>query len=99
ALVRTPLDTLFDYTTLFGSAAAPRLANVITRSPHVFGALLDPALLSELPNKTYLAGRLKVFLEGVTQHEEILDRLRIFNNEQRLDRKSTRLNCSHVKIS
>ena len=31
--------------------AAPRLAAIITRRPHVFDGLLDPALLSELPDK------------------------------------------------
>jgi glutamate-ammonia-ligase adenylyltransferase len=63
--------------------AAPRLAAIITRRPHVFDGLLDPMLLSELPNKEYLSGRLTAFLEGVTLHEEILDRLRIFAAEQK----------------
>lgn len=63
--------------------AAPRLAETITRSPHVFDGLLDPTLLSELPNKAYLAERLGNFLEGATQYEESLDRLRIFASEQR----------------
>jgi glutamate-ammonia-ligase adenylyltransferase len=63
--------------------AAPRLAAIITRRPHVFDGLLDPMLLSELPNKEYLSGRLSAFLEGVTLHEEILDRLRIFAAEQK----------------
>src|SRR5690606_33923652 len=34
--------------------AAPRLADIITRRPHVFDGLLDPALLAELPNRAYL---------------------------------------------
>ena len=63
--------------------AAPRLAAIITRRPHVFDGLLDPMLLSELPNKDYLSGRLTAFLDGVTLHEEILDRLRIFAAEQK----------------
>jgi glutamate-ammonia-ligase adenylyltransferase len=63
--------------------AAPRLAAIITRRPHVFDGLLDPALLAELPNKAYLAGRLSAFLEGVKIHEEVLDRLRIFAAEQK----------------
>lgn len=63
--------------------AAPRLAAIITRRPHVFDGLLDPALLSELPDRAYLAERLAVFLRGVTQHEEVLDRLRIFASEQK----------------
>lgn len=63
--------------------AAPRLAAIITRRAHVFDGLLDPMLMSELPDRRYLAGRLQAFLEGVTLHEEILDRLRIFAAEQK----------------
>ncbi|MBD0415883.1 bifunctional [glutamine synthetase] adenylyltransferase/[glutamine synthetase]-adenylyl-L-tyrosine phosphorylase [Oryzicola mucosus] len=63
--------------------AAPRLSAVITRRPHVFDGLLDPALLSELPDRAYLAGRLAAFLENSKLYEEILDRLRIFAAEQK----------------
>jgi glutamate-ammonia-ligase adenylyltransferase len=63
--------------------AAPRLAAVITRRPHVFDGLLDPAILSELPSRDYLADRLSVFIESADALEEILDRLRIFAAEQR----------------
>ena len=63
--------------------AAPRLAATITKRPHVFDGLLDPALMSELPDKAYLSARLKSFLEGLQVYEEVLDRLRIFNAEQK----------------
>lgn len=63
--------------------SAPRLAATITRRAHVFDGLLDPGLMSELPNKAYLAGRLEAFLSSVTLHEEVLDRLRIFADEQK----------------
>lgn len=63
--------------------AAPRLAGIITRRPHVFDGLLDPALLSELPDRAYLADRLNVFTAGATLYEETLDRLRIFAAEQK----------------
>ena len=63
--------------------AAPRLAAIITRRPHVFDGLLDPGLLSELPNKAYLSARLDAFLQGTDIHEEKLDRLRIFAAEQK----------------
>jgi len=63
--------------------AAPRLAAIVTRRPHVFDGLLDPGLMSELPNKAYLKTRLDIFLEGVELHEEKLDRLRIFAAEQK----------------
>jgi [glutamine synthetase] adenylyltransferase / [glutamine synthetase]-adenylyl-L-tyrosine phosphorylase len=63
--------------------AAPRLAAIITRRPHVFDGLLDPGLMSELPNKAYLAARLETFLGGAAIYEERLDRLRIFAAEQK----------------
>ncbi|MCB1382622.1 MAG: bifunctional [glutamine synthetase] adenylyltransferase/[glutamine synthetase]-adenylyl-L-tyrosine phosphorylase [Notoacmeibacter sp.] len=63
--------------------AAPRLATIITRRPHVFDGLLDPALVSELPTKAYLEARLNAFLDGARLHEEVLDRLRIFAAEQK----------------
>ncbi|MER9247308.1 bifunctional [glutamine synthetase] adenylyltransferase/[glutamine synthetase]-adenylyl-L-tyrosine phosphorylase [Mesorhizobium sp. M0184] len=63
--------------------AAPRLAAIITRRPHVFDGLLDPALLSELPNRAYLSARLAAFLEGDRAYEDVLDRLRIFASEQK----------------
>ncbi len=64
-------------------SGAPALATIITRRPHVFDGLLDPALLAELPSRDYLAGRLSAFLENSTAHEEVLDRLRIFAAEQK----------------
>ena len=63
--------------------AAPRLAGIITRRPHVFDGLLDPALLAELPNRAYLSARLAAFLENSVLYEEVLDRLRIFAAEQK----------------
>ncbi|TPK92056.1 bifunctional [glutamine synthetase] adenylyltransferase/[glutamine synthetase]-adenylyl-L-tyrosine phosphorylase [Mesorhizobium sp. B2-4-17] len=63
--------------------AAPRLAAIITRRPHVFDGLLDPALLTELPDRAYLSARLSAFLEGDRAYEEVLDRLRIFASEQK----------------
>ncbi|MHA6685187.1 bifunctional [glutamine synthetase] adenylyltransferase/[glutamine synthetase]-adenylyl-L-tyrosine phosphorylase [Mesorhizobium sp. A556] len=63
--------------------AAPRLAAIITRQPHVFDGLLDPGLLKELPDRAYLSARLAAFLEGDRLYEEKLDRLRIFASEQK----------------
>ncbi|WP_137901063.1 MULTISPECIES: bifunctional [glutamine synthetase] adenylyltransferase/[glutamine synthetase]-adenylyl-L-tyrosine phosphorylase [Phyllobacteriaceae] len=63
--------------------AAPRLAAIITRRPHVFDGLLDPALLTELPNRAYLSARLAAFIDGDRAYEDVLDRLRIFAAEQK----------------
>jgi glutamate-ammonia-ligase adenylyltransferase len=64
-------------------SSAPRLAGIITKRPHVFDGLLDPALLSELPDRAYLSARLEAFLRAADNYEERLDRLRIFNAEQK----------------
>lgn len=63
--------------------AAPRLAEIITRRPHVFDGLLDPTLMSELPDRAHLHGRLQAFLVGAERYEDVLDRLRIFAAEQK----------------
>ncbi len=64
-------------------SAAPRLAETITRRPHVFDGLLDPGLMSELPDRDYLEDRMKVMLAETAVYEDVLDRLRIFAAEQR----------------
>ena len=64
-------------------SSAPRLADIIAARPHVFDGMLDPGLLSEVPTRDYIAGRLDLFLSGTRHYEEILDRLRIFAAEQR----------------
>ncbi|MBK0020576.1 bifunctional [glutamine synthetase] adenylyltransferase/[glutamine synthetase]-adenylyl-L-tyrosine phosphorylase [Brucella pseudogrignonensis] len=64
-------------------SAAPRLAEVITRNPHVFDGLLDPAIFSEMPTRHYLEERLRAFLGSASDYEEVLDRLRIFAAEHR----------------
>ncbi|WP_374846722.1 bifunctional [glutamine synthetase] adenylyltransferase/[glutamine synthetase]-adenylyl-L-tyrosine phosphorylase [Brucella ciceri] len=64
-------------------SAAPRLAEIITRNPHVFDGLLDPAIFSEMPTRAYLEERLRVFLGPAIDYEEVLDRLRIFAAEHR----------------
>ncbi|MBV2142666.1 bifunctional [glutamine synthetase] adenylyltransferase/[glutamine synthetase]-adenylyl-L-tyrosine phosphorylase [Falsochrobactrum sp. TDYN1] len=64
-------------------SAAPKLAEIITRNPHVFDGLLDPVIFSEVPNRSYLEERLRVFLGAATDYEEVLDRLRIFAAEHR----------------
>ena len=64
-------------------ASAPRLPTIITRRPHVFDGLLDPALLAELPGREYLAERVCRRSSPATSYEEVLDRLRIFAAEQK----------------
>ncbi|MBW3098684.1 bifunctional [glutamine synthetase] adenylyltransferase/[glutamine synthetase]-adenylyl-L-tyrosine phosphorylase [Pseudohoeflea coraliihabitans] len=63
--------------------AAPRLADLIGRRPHVFDGMLDPTLMSELPTRAYLAERIGNALAGARDYEETLDRLRIIALEQK----------------
>lgn len=64
-------------------SAAPRMADIITRKPHIFDGLLDPAIFAEMPTLTYLQTRLKAFLGSTDIYEDVLDRLRIFAAEHR----------------
>ncbi|MCP4183361.1 MAG: bifunctional [glutamine synthetase] adenylyltransferase/[glutamine synthetase]-adenylyl-L-tyrosine phosphorylase [Hyphomicrobiales bacterium] len=64
-------------------SAAPRLSDIITRRPHVFDGLLDPAFNSALPQRSLLADRLKQFLAKGTDYELVLNRARIFAAEQK----------------
>lgn len=63
--------------------AAPRLADIITRKPHIFDGMLDPAIFADVPTRAYLAERLESFLGPSKVYEDILDRLRIFAAEHR----------------
>jgi [glutamine synthetase] adenylyltransferase / [glutamine synthetase]-adenylyl-L-tyrosine phosphorylase len=63
--------------------AAPKLSEIITRKPHVFDGLLDPAIYRDVPTIHYLTARLDAFMAGISGYEESLDRFRIFNSEQK----------------
>jgi glutamate-ammonia-ligase adenylyltransferase len=62
---------------------APRLADIITRKPHVFDSLLEPQFFQTMPTREQLAARLKASLGRATSYEEGLDRARIFALEQK----------------
>ncbi len=64
-------------------ATAPRMAMTISKRPHVFDALVDRDRLSLVPDRESLAARLDPFLAQSRDHEDRLDRLRIFAVEQR----------------
>ena len=51
---------------------------VVDARAHIVDGMLDPALLTEIPTRDYLAGRLEAFMAGAEVYEERLDRLRIF---------------------
>lgn len=63
--------------------SAPGLTETIARRPHVFDALIDPTFYGELPTRALIGERLDAFLADSPSHEDRLDRLRIFANEQK----------------
>src|SRR5690606_41181991 len=90
---------LFPYTTLFRSLQSALLPDelahardAISALPAIFTAHLDRALADELP----LLKRDGGFVRAGYNAE--LDEMRALRDQSR-DRKSTRLNSSHVKIS
>jgi len=66
--------------TIMGTA--PRLAETIIRRAHVLDALIEPAFFNRLPDRAVLAERLARFLSESRSYEEILDRARVFGQEQ-----------------
>src|SRR5207253_11245740 len=98
-LRRHPPSTLFPYTTLFRSAVKPLGGARILRGWD-FGAL-SPAVVfaqSDIHGRKLIHGEL--VLQQVTL-EQLIDAVRARTIELygRQDRKSTRLNSSHVAIS
>ena len=63
-------------------AAAPRLAETIVRRAHVMDALLDPAFFGSTPDAAVLRERLAESLAEARGFEDVLDRARIFGQEQ-----------------
>ncbi|WP_170182008.1 bifunctional [glutamine synthetase] adenylyltransferase/[glutamine synthetase]-adenylyl-L-tyrosine phosphorylase [Phreatobacter stygius] len=80
ALLRAHPDLLELISQILGSA--PRLADLLGRRAHVLDALLEPAFFGELPSDAELARSLDHMI-GLARHaEEVLDRVRIFGQEQ-----------------
>jgi glutamate-ammonia-ligase adenylyltransferase len=63
-------------------ATAPRLADTVVRRAHVLDALIEPAFFGTLPDKAVLTERLAVTLGQSRSYEDLLDRARIFGQEQ-----------------
>ncbi len=62
---------------------APRLANIITRKPHVFDSLLEPEFFHTLPTSKQLQAYLDDSIGRARDYEDALDRARIFSMEQK----------------
>jgi len=63
-------------------ATAPRLAETIVHRAHVLDALIEPAFFGTLPDKATLEERLATTLGQSRSFEDLLDRARIFGQEQ-----------------
>jgi glutamate-ammonia-ligase adenylyltransferase len=61
---------------------APRLAETIAQRPHVLDALIEPAFFGNLPERTTLERRLAATLGEAESFEDVLNRARIFGQEQ-----------------
>ncbi|MEX2319660.1 MAG: bifunctional [glutamine synthetase] adenylyltransferase/[glutamine synthetase]-adenylyl-L-tyrosine phosphorylase, partial [Bauldia sp.] len=63
-------------------ATAPRLAETVVHRAHVLDALIEPAFFGTLPDKAILEERLTTTLGQARSFEDLLDRARIFGQEQ-----------------
>ncbi len=64
-------------------SGAPKLAETITRRPHVFDAMLEPAFAGAAPGRSALARRLDGVLDRASHYEAMLDAARLFAAEQK----------------
>ncbi len=63
-------------------AAAPRLAETIIARAHVLDAVIEPAFFDRLPDKAMLTELLAASLAEAATFEDVLNRARIFGQEQ-----------------
>ncbi len=80
SLLRSNPGLLSLLTTIMG--AAPRLARTIVRRAHVLDALLDPDFFGEMPTRKKIADRLEQAFDDSDSYEDMLNRARIFGQEQ-----------------
>jgi glutamate-ammonia-ligase adenylyltransferase len=80
ALLRAHPDLLELISQILGSA--PRLAELLGRRAHVLDALLEPDFFGDLPTDADLAKRIAATISLARHPEEVLDRVRIFGQEQ-----------------
>jgi len=81
ALLRNNPDLLDLLATVL--SAAPRLAEIFARRPHVADALIDPSRLAEVSGPEELKQALEASLSEARRYEDVLDRARLFVAERR----------------
>lgn len=62
---------------------SPRMSEVLSRRPHVVDALIEPRFFTTLPDRRTLETRLDASLSEAAGYEDVLDRTRIFCEEQK----------------
>lgn len=60
---------------------APRLADMLAQQPQVMDGLIDPRFFGALPLRDEISERLAASLADAQSHEDFLDRLRVFGQE------------------
>lgn len=63
-------------------AAAPRMTDAILRRVHIVDGLIDPAFYDEVPSAQTIDMRAQEFLGEARSYEDLIDRARIFGQEQ-----------------
>jgi glutamate-ammonia-ligase adenylyltransferase len=80
AALRTHPDLVQVLAVILGTA--PRLGEIVARSPSLLDGLLDPAFFGAPPGEAVLTERLDSLLAFTTTEEEVLDCARRFGREQ-----------------
>ncbi|WP_229729260.1 bifunctional [glutamine synthetase] adenylyltransferase/[glutamine synthetase]-adenylyl-L-tyrosine phosphorylase [Agaricicola taiwanensis] len=61
---------------------APRLGEAVARRPHVLDAVIEPSFFASVPTLEEQSSRLSVALNEAESYEDVLNRARIFGQEQ-----------------
>jgi glutamate-ammonia-ligase adenylyltransferase len=80
AALRTHPDLVELLALILGTA--PRLGDIVARTPSLLDALLDPAFFGTMPSEAVLTERLTALLADAATEEEVFDRSRRFGREQ-----------------
>jgi glutamate-ammonia-ligase adenylyltransferase len=80
SLLRQNPDLVAMVARLLGTA--PRLADTLAQRPQVLDSLIDPAFFGALPGPEQLSHGLARSLDQAGSYEDVLDRVRLFGQEQ-----------------
>jgi len=82
AALRTHRDLVRLIALILGTA--PRLGDIVARSPSLLDGLLDPGFFGASPSEETLTRRLDAFLAEAASEEQVFDRARRFGREQQV---------------